>query len=754
MNPGLSTLSELLRRRQEIMGPLWDIEEASLMPDNPGLLRAAASAVAELRQLVQDWRACAAEASGELGKTLRYFGDALFILSARKDPTVLAEALRAHRCGEALLRDSNDCLEHANILFNLAGTLRCTSDGWDRPVMEEARRLYAEANQIFAREKPERRALVEPMLRDLDAQLRMLSIYEAAGQGQGQTTRLIEALEQATPNDAEIPHQVSPALESLKNSAVNPTSLSERLRSESQAAQEPLCSNHSGDGEQRIRLTTPGLPLHERIAENDALFGEVFGILEVDASKGEFTPQRRDALHASLVDFQRLVNEMASTRGESTVERIAAAPSAIKHILVQPKARTGRARELEHFLAAIRSSLLNQLADSTLGPTERDCASDLYNESSRLRADLVRYENDEGAILELEHDQLRSFAHRQRQFGLRHHLMLVDPLWGWARVRANPNAVFFAGSNEVGSRLRDICERRGLQLAPAGMSWGAGEAQWHRLRECAIGVFDLSPATVSERAAVCYALGTALTLGIVPVVVVRAGTELPFDVDKKPISLDALERGLDDAVFAICPIAGTPSIEATARRVLARISRQKTRGASALLNRLAEPRRLDPSFEKDALGRLIDAAAPGKSALVLPMWPAFYPDLGTPNCFHITPFSQPWSSAARQELAQACSDLAVAYQPTDEADESRLIHAIWEGVCRATHVIVDLTGLNANVCLELGIAHTLGRPTLLVSRDEPAQGQWFPEISRLRVHRYEATGGRSLANIARAFLSP
>lgn len=42
---------------------------------------------------------------------------------------------------------------------------------------------------------------------------------------------------------------------------------------------------------------------------------------------------------------------------------------------------------------------------------------------------------------------------------------------------------------------------------------------------------------------------------------------------------------------------------------------------------------------------------------------------------------------------------------------------IWHSINDADFVIADITGRNANVLYELGIAHTLAKPVLIVSRN-------------------------------------
>lgn len=82
-------------------------------------------------------------------------------------------------------------------------------------------------------------------------------------------------------------------------------------------------------------------------------------------------------------------------------------------------------------------------------------------------------------------------------------------------------------------------------------------------------------------------------------------------------------------------------------------------------------------------------------------------------------------------------------------DDPRIIRSIWDEICRATHVVVDITDFNANVALELGIAHTLGRRTLIVAQQGKTIDMLFESIAKLRVHVYslqdlDGTLGRAI----------
>lgn len=48
---------------------------------------------------------------------------------------------------------------------------------------------------------------------------------------------------------------------------------------------------------------------------------------------------------------------------------------------------------------------------------------------------------------------------------------------------------------------------------------------------------------------------------------------------------------------------------------------------------------------------------------------------------------------------------------------------MWDGICTADFVLTDITGLNPNVSIELGMAHALGRNTLVVENSKKAVGK-------------------------------
>ncbi|RDE49778.1 MAG: hypothetical protein DVS81_14585 [Candidatus Accumulibacter meliphilus] len=88
------------------------------------------------------------------------------------------------------------------------------------------------------------------------------------------------------------------------------------------------------------------------------------------------------------------------------------------------------------------------------------------------------------------------------------------------------------------------------------------------------------------------------------------------------------------------------------------------------------------------------------------------------SCFIVMPFGQEWSPAVHRILAAACEAAgARAVRGDDLFTPTDILEDIWQSINAADFVIADITGRNPNVLYELGIAHTLAKPVLILSRD-------------------------------------
>lgn len=101
----------------------------------------------------------------------------------------------------------------------------------------------------------------------------------------------------------------------------------------------------------------------------------------------------------------------------------------------------------------------------------------------------------------------------------------------------------------------------------------------------------------------------------------------------------------------------------------------------------------------------------------------------------------------------------VCKRADDIKTNKAIIQDIFKATCEARIIIADMTRLNPNVMYELGIAHTLGKETILIYQRE--QVIKFPfDLAHIRRIEYEnnATGGKrletELREVLRSVLAP
>ncbi len=119
--------------------------------------------------------------------------------------------------------------------------------------------------------------------------------------------------------------------------------------------------------------------------------------------------------------------------------------------------------------------------------------------------------------------------------------------------------------------------------------------------------------------------------------------------------------------------------------------------------------------------------------------------------FHVMPFSEAWADSV-MNVAKASCHKSVIYVRGDKVIKPEIIQSIWDEICRASHVLVDLTNFNSNVAIELGIAHCMGKSILVVGQTG-TEKSLFSEISKLRIHPYSTDELGKLQTAIGAFVS-
>lgn len=136
------------------------------------------------------------------------------------------------------------------------------------------------------------------------------------------------------------------------------------------------------------------------------------------------------------------------------------------------------------------------------------------------------------------------------------------------------------------------------------------------------------------------------------------------------------------------------------------------------------------------------------------------PIFGTPayrvqeqSCFVIGPFAESQSAIYRSIIRPTVIELGLSCHRADELFTNRAImEDIWRSLCTARVIIADLTDRNANVFYELGIAHTLGKETILLSKRDSERIPF--DIQGIRQIRFEdsPSGGIELRRQLKATL--
>lgn len=124
--------------------------------------------------------------------------------------------------------------------------------------------------------------------------------------------------------------------------------------------------------------------------------------------------------------------------------------------------------------------------------------------------------------------------------------------------------------------------------------------------------------------------------------------------------------------------------------------------------------------------------------------------------FVLMPFETDLDEVYSRIMKPTVEDLGLVCRRADEIRSVKAVmQDIWKAICEARVVIADITQLNPNVMYELGIAHTLGKDTILIYQESRQASQRIPfDLYHVRQIRYEntATGGQKLVKELRETL--
>lgn len=102
------------------------------------------------------------------------------------------------------------------------------------------------------------------------------------------------------------------------------------------------------------------------------------------------------------------------------------------------------------------------------------------------------------------------------------------------------------------------------------------------------------------------------------------------------------------------------------------------------------------------------------------------------KCFLAMPYGPNWFTSVRDAVEDAVKTAGYEFDiAADISKPGNIMQQVWGSIRQAPVIIADLTGLNANVMYEVGVAHALGKQVILITQEPGAipfdirENRWY-----------------------------
>ncbi|HEX8142360.1 MAG TPA: hypothetical protein VF553_07175 [Pyrinomonadaceae bacterium] len=107
-----------------------------------------------------------------------------------------------------------------------------------------------------------------------------------------------------------------------------------------------------------------------------------------------------------------------------------------------------------------------------------------------------------------------------------------------------------------------------------------------------------------------------------------------------------------------------------------------------------------------------------KSMVVRPYWGQPSKDIGHADVFVAMPFHQDLKHVFDNHIKKVVENLGLVAKRADNIFTAKaFIQNIWSAICESRAVVADCTGKNPNVFYEIGMAHSVGKPVILITQN-------------------------------------
>jgi hypothetical protein len=752
---------ELIASREAVMDKV-DLALDSAWPERTGeaFIKKMSDAVSRLQSIAEQMNKEGVSKT-EIGRTYTSLGSVYSDLKPSLGIEMLHKAKDAYLKAESYLKDCKDELILAKFNFNYANTLR-QIDPNNTGLLAEARLRYEYAEEHFSALAPQYLPLVSEGIVSVNNLLLLAPISNKINKKKARVDEINKSI-----------HDKGNATEVMKDfgtiekedggisglvGELYGVIISLDLKPENKEKLKEIQNSLN-----KISIMA-GKKYNTDETDQERIFKALKERLRKESESGRVDPDRLKILGELIYQFENQTGPGTLTIEElllkvqqqreiirSNIEMM----HYLSHGIPRPPEGSSAARLIERCWL-LRRFIFEEMARSEKGPEESNRAQELNIKSSKVDKMIYEAGSDDKKADRVDIDMLRPFALETRNFSSRLYPMIAKPIWSSVKETVDVKEIFYSGTSQMGKKFTALVKQHGyiVQDKPQGHSFA--ESRWHQLQKSMTAVFDLRSAKELDMAAITYELGIALSIGKPIIIVINENDWIPFDIEIKPVTMtgqtdddELLVKAIDESLAWTYPWSSEKPYLTTLDNVLSSYKRPLPNTYADQTFKMLQDQKAegDPLLIDRLIIKFFEYLNDGKTMVIYPFYAPFYPNTGAKKVFHITPFRPDWAPKTRDQIRKTCKRMKFEYIRGDEAKDPNIIRSIWTEIAIASHIVVDLTGFNPNVTLELGIAHTLGKQILMVGLKETTD-KLFPMISKLRTIPYidQKQDGRKIAS--------